>query len=181
MDNWLRSKFSMPSKNTVLLIIIVVLITLLLSAMIAVLLSRTHNLRVPSLGTIMTEGVEAYWDANLTDKIDANEKIDWGTLQLGSSSNVTIYLLSVSNIETTLKLAEENLVFYQNQTPLQPSSNILTYMNLSWNYKGDILRPGDTIQVTLALKAEYSPDFISYLIENDVESFSLDIHIQTSD
>lgn len=175
-------KFSHPSKKTVLLVFAVAATTILLSALISMWLSRVTNLKVPSLGTITTVGVEPYWNENLTDKVDVDEKIDWGTLRLGSSSNITIYLLSISNIETTLNLTQANLTFYDtDEVTIQPAANISDYMNLSWNYNGSIVNPGDVIQVTLALSASYSRDFVIYLIENDVRSFSLDIHIYTTE
>jgi len=54
-------------------------------------------------------------------------------------------------------------------------------MNLSWNYNGTILHPGETIQVILALTAPSSSTFLLYLITNDVKEFSLDIIISTSE
>jgi hypothetical protein len=173
-------KSLLPSKRTVVLVLAVIVITVILSAAFSILLSRFSNLRLPSLGTIMTEGVEAYWDENLTNKISTDEKIDWGTLKLGTSKNVTFYLLSISNIETILNLTEKDLLFYDgNGVAMQPPSYILTYMNLSWNYNGSVVRPGDVIHVTVTLSAGHSPDFVTYLIDNDVRRFTLDIHIRT--
>lgn len=173
-------KFLHPSKKTVLLILIVVVITVILHTFIAIWLSKFY-LPIPSLGTIHTLGVEAYWDANLTDKIDEDEKIDWGTLWLGSSNNATIYLLSLKN-DTILSLTKANLIFYDtDETAIQPPTNISTYINLTWNYNGTIASVGDKIPVTLTLSATYSMDFILYLIENNIKSFSLDIIISTTE
>jgi len=176
------TKFPHPSKKTVLLVLGVVAITILLSTLISIWLSKVTNFKVPSFGTLMTTGVEAYWDADLTDKIDINEKIDWGTLWLGSSENVTIYLLSISNIETTLNQTKANLAFYNvTEVAIHPPNNIAAYMNLSWNYNGSVVKPGDVVQVTLTLSAIYSLDFVSYLIENGIERFSFDIHIYATE
>ena len=176
------TKFPRPSKKTVVLVLAVVAITVLLTTIISIWSSKVTNLKVPSLGTLMTLGVEAYRDVNLTDKIDQDEKIDWGALWLGSSNNVTIYLLSISSIETTLNKNKTNLEFYNASGVAIPApNNIATYMNLSWDYNGGIVEPGDVIQVTLTLSAYYSRDFASYLIEKDIKSFSFDIHIRTTD
>jgi hypothetical protein len=176
------AKILHPSKKTVLLVLAVVAITILLSTIVSIWLSKVTNLKVPSLGTLKTLGVEAYWDANLTDKIDVDEKLDWGTLWLGSSNDVTIYLLSISNIETTLNQSKANLAFHNaSEVAIHPPNNIATYMCLSWNYNGSRVKPSEVIQVTLTLSADYSSDFISYLVESDIKSFSFDILISTTE
>jgi hypothetical protein len=142
-------------------------------------LSKTYNVHLESLGTIKTLGVEAYWDINLTDKID--EEINWEILWVGSSKNITIHLLSISNIPTTINL-QTNLTFYDiNGITIQYSNNVLSYMNLTWNYNGQIIYPGKVIPIILTLSSEFSTDFISFLIEKDVRNFTLDIHIYTEE
>ena len=160
--------FLLSSKKTVLLILVVVVITISISAITSIWLSRTINLHVPSLGTIKTLGVEAYWDENLENK---TETINWGTIWPGSSKNFTFYLRSISNTETTLLL---------NSTNWNPA-NISEYMNLSWNYNGTILHPSETIQVTLTLTTSSSNTFLLYLITNDVTDFNFDINISASE
>jgi hypothetical protein len=184
MKHWfdLLIEFPFRSKKTVLLILVVVVITIILHTIIAMWLSKFH-LEVLTIGTIHTVGVEAYWAKNLTDRIDDDDIIDWGTLWPGSSNNVTIYLLNISYTETTLNLTKENLTFYKtNEDPIHDiPTSISTYMNLTWNYNGSKVNRGEFIPVTLTLKANYSMDFILYLIENDVKSFSLDILISTTE
>ena len=165
------TKFLRPSKRTVLLILVVVVTTIVISAAVSILLQRTTNLYLPSLGTIKTLGVEAYWDANLTDKINESEEINWGTLWIGSSNNITIYLRSISNVESTL---------YVNATNWNPA-NLSKYMNLKCPRNGTTVQPGEKIQTTLTLSAPYSSDFILYLIANDVKEFSVDVIISTSE
>ena len=171
-----------PSKKTALLILVVASTTLLISTIISMLLTRIGNLDIPSLGNLKTQDVEAYWDADLTNKIDEHDIIDWGTLWLGASSNVTIYLLSISNIETALNLMKTSLTFYDTkEVAIQPPTNISDHMNLTWDYNGSMLRPGDDIQVTLTLSADYSHDFIDYLIKYDVRIFRFDILIRATE
>ena len=166
LDSFVR--FLRSSKRTALLILITVLITIVISAIIAIWLDRTFNIHVPSLGNIKTLGVEAYWDRNLENK---TETIDWGTIQPGLSKNVTLYLQSISNTETTL---------YLNTTNWNPT-NISDYMNLTWNYNGTPINPGEIIQVTLTLSASSSHSFVRYPIINDVKEFSFDITIGTTE
>jgi len=159
------------SKRAILLITITAVVTLIASSLIFIWISRVTNLKVPSMGIIKTLGVEAYWDENLTDKIDEDERIDWGTLWIGSSNNITIYLRSISNTEATL---------YVNPTNWNPA-NLSKYMNLSCPRNGTTVHPDEKIQTTLTLSAPYSYNFILYLIANDVKEFSIDIHITTSE
>ncbi len=173
------TKFLRSSKKTVLLILVVVVITIIISAAVSILLQRTTNLYVPSLGTIKTLGVEAYWDRKLEN---TTETIDWGTIWPRTSRNVTLHIRSISNIETTLELRTANWTFRDsnNRTVAGPSDSS-PYINLTWNYNETTVRPGETVQVTLTLSADHSSDPIEFLITKDVKEFNLDIIISTSE
>jgi len=157
-----------PSKKALLLIATVAAATIITTTFAAIWLSKILNLNIPSLGTIKTMGVEAYWDRNLTNK---TETIKWGTVWPGSSHNTTFYIRSISNIETKLKL---------NTTNWNPS-DLSSYMNLTWTYNGTVVSPSEVIEVTLTLSASSSYSFIMYLLTNDVKQFSLDIIINTQE
>jgi len=172
-------EFLRSSKRTILLIIITAVITIAISAITSIWLSRTINFNVPSLGTIKTLGVEVYWDRNKENK---TETIDWGTIWPGTLKNVTLYIRSISNIETTLELRTANWTFRDsNNRIVAGPSNSSPYVNLTWNYNGTIVRPSETLQVTLTLSVDNSSDFIGFLIANDVKEFSFDIVIGTSE
>lgn len=158
------TRFSRPSKKTVLLVVATVAATILLSTIFSLWLSRSSNLKVPSIGTIRTFGVKAFWDSSLKNE---TTEIQWGTIYSGSSSNVSIYLQSISNLEAALQLNTSNWEPF----------NMSRYMNLTWNYNQTTLGPDEVIQVTLTLTTSSSPDFIQYLITNDVREFSFDILI----
>lgn len=157
--------FPRPTKNTVLLTLAVAAVTLLLSAAISVWLSEVTTLNIPSIGTVKTIGVEAYWDENLENK---TEEINWEIIWVGTSKNVTLYLRSVSNVETVLKL---------NTTKWNPT-NISKYMNLSWDYNGTPINHSESIRVTMILSALPSDRFREYIISYNVKEFSFDIIIQ---
>jgi len=140
-------------------------ITLLLSSAISIWLSEVTGLKVPSIGTIKTIGVEAYWDETLENKTEA---VDWDEIWTGSSKKVTFYLQSISNVKTVLQL---------NTTNWSPA-NISRYMNLSWNYNGTPTDSGEVIQITITLTATLSRPFSEYLIANGVKEFSFDIVIR---
>jgi hypothetical protein len=155
-----------PRKKTVLMMVGVALITIALSALIAVTLDKTSNLRIPSVGTLYTRGVEAYGgELNLTE--EGVQYLDWGTIYPGTLANRTINLRSKSNVNTTLHLNSLNW------TP----ANISQYFNLSWNYSGMAITPNETISVTLTLEASTSNSLIDYMIANDVNGFSFEIVI----
>ncbi len=169
----------LPSKRMILLIMITVISTLIISSIISIWLSNVGNLNIPSAGRIITVGVEAYWDSDLQNR---TERFDWGTIWPGTSNNVTLYLRSTSNIETTLKLETTNWTFNNSENNIVAGpSNSTPYMNLTWNYKDTTVRPGETIQVTLTLSVDYSTDFIEFLIGNDVKEFGVDIIISTEE
>jgi hypothetical protein len=162
-----------------MLIVIVVLATLLLSGLISIWLYKTVNLHIPSLATIKTLGVKAYWDPNLKNQ---TTEIPWPTVYPGTSNNVTLYLQSVSNVKTRLELQTANWTFQSsNGTIVSGPANSTNYMNLTWNYNNKTVDPGQTIEVTLTLSIGNSPDFIRFLINNNVEEFSFEIIISTSE
>lgn len=166
-----------PSKKTLLLILIVATATIILSTAISIWLSKIYNLHVPSIGTVKTIGVKAYWDANLKNE---TKQIQWGTTYPGSSINVTLYVQSISNVETTLKLETANWTFQDPNNAIISGPNDSTpYINLTWNYNNATIKPGETVQVTLTLSIDNSFDFIRFLINNNVRNYSFDITIRT--
>jgi hypothetical protein len=172
-------KFLKQSKKTILLIVIVISATLLLSGLISIWLYKNVNLHVPSLATIKTLGVKAYWDPNLKNE---TTEIPWPTVYPSSSKNVTLYLQSVSNVKARLELQTGNWTFQSsNGTIVSGPANSTNYMNLTWNYKNTTVDPGQTVQVTLTLSIDNSPNFIRFLVDNNVEQFSFDIIISTSE
>jgi len=146
---------------------IIAIASVAVTTTISILLSKTTNLTVPSLGTVKTIGVETYWDQNRENK---TEEINWDEIWVGSSKNLTLYIQSVSNYKITINL---------NVTDWNPA-NISEYMTLSWDYNETLFNPGETIQVTLTLSIPSSQSFVRYLIDEKVQNFSFDIHIVAS-
>ena len=81
-----------------------------------------------------------------------------------------LYIQSVSNYKININL---------NVTDWNPA-NVSEYTNVSWDYNGTSLNPGETIQVTLTFSVPYSQAFVRYLIDEEVQNFSFDIHIVAS-
>lgn len=174
-----EAKFPRSSKRKeILLVTVAAVITLIVSAIVSFWLSNTTNLTFPTIGTIRMKGVEGYWDLNLTNK---TEEYDWGMISPGASRNVTLYLRSISNIETTLYQATGNWTFWNSGNEIAAGpSNSTPYLYLTWDYDNSTLQPGEIIQITLTLHARSSSEFIEFLVAKDVKAFSFDIQISTS-
>ena len=151
-----------------MLITITIIVTLVVSSLVSIWLSNNSNLSLPSIGTIKTVGVEVYWDSDLENR---TETINWETIQVGTSKNFTVYIRSLSNVETTLVL---------DTTDWSPA-NLSQYVSFIWDYDGRILQPGEVIQVKLTFLSSYSRTFLFFLIENNVKNFSFDIHVIASE
>ena len=161
-------EFLYSSKRTIMLITITIIVTLVVSSLVSIWLTNNSNLSLPSIGTIKTVGVEVYWDSDLENR---TETINWETIQVGTSKNFTVYIRSLSNVETTLVL---------DTTDWSPA-NLSQYVSFIWDYDGRILQPGEVIQVKFTFLSSYSRTFLFFLIDNNVKNFSFDIHVVASE
>ncbi|MEM2522656.1 MAG: hypothetical protein QXW82_05855 [Candidatus Bathyarchaeia archaeon] len=161
------------------MVVLVSLATLLLSILVSLWLSSFHNLHLPSVGTIRVIGVEAF-GGNLTTAQKGSQILDWGTVYPGISVNRLLYVKSKSNLPIILQLTISDLTFQDskgaNVTEPLPLKEPLI---LKWNYTaGKTLKPGEQICVVLTLEVSSDPRFISYIVDNDVKSFSFVINIK---
>lgn len=94
-------------------------------------------------GVVQTVGVGVYWDASCTNNVTS---INWGTVEPGSTENVTVYVKNEGNTNVTLSLDATNWA------PEIASD----YLTLTWDYGGQSISPGDAIQVmfTLAVSSD---------------------------
>ena len=166
-------------KKTVLLTVGVAAITLSLSIIVPILLDTTTHFNFPSIGTIRTIGVKAYYDPSLQNQ---TTQIQWGTTYPGSTTNATLYIKSTSNTKTTLHLQTANWTFRNYTDAIVPGpDNATPYLNLTWNYNGTTISPSQTIPVILALSVTDSQTFTQFLVDNNVTSFSFDIIISATE
>ena len=98
---------------------------------------------ISNVGKLKTIGIGAYWDKNLTAKVNW---IDWGTLEPGAQSNVVIYFRNEGNSTVTLSKSISNW---------NPSI-VASYLTLSWDYTGQPIEADKNIQVTLTLSVRES-------------------------
>jgi len=111
---------------------------------------------IGSQGTVKATGVGVYLDSSCSNAVPF---VDWGTIEPGSTKNVTVYVRNEGNGVVTLFLGTENW------TP----SNASNYMALSWDYAGQPIVPQEVVQITLTLST--SPDI------EGITNFGFDIII----
>jgi hypothetical protein len=106
-----------------------------------------------------TVEIDIYEDSELTQLIST---VEWGSVEAGSSVSETVYILNAGDENVTLSLTTENW---------EPT-DAAEYMELSWDYDGYTLEPGNVLEVTLTLTVDSSI--------TGIEEFSFDIVITGS-
>lgn len=161
--------------KTILLCTFISLATLVLSTIISIWLNRFHNLRMASFGTIRAIGVEVYGG-------DLNEtQINWGIVYPGILTNRSFYIKSKSNIPVTLIIKQSNVTLLNSD-----GENVTSYLPLpttealylTWNYSGIVLNPEQVIHIIFTLSVSDSPNFLEFLVHNNIVEFSFDICIE---
>jgi len=151
------------SKKTILLLVIVAVASIAVTSLVSIMLNRTQNVYLPSLGVIKTIEVEAYSDSNANNLI---EQIEWKEISPGESADNEFYIKSVSNFEITLTI---NI---QDWSP----SKMADYIEITSDYDGETLSPGEIIPIKMTVSTQDSEGFKEYLVENAVQQFMVDIH-----
>jgi hypothetical protein len=89
-------------------------------------------------GRFKTVGINAFWDPGLSQNVT---EVDWGTIENGTSNDVSFFLQSASNVPVLLNITTANYI--------PPAAN--ESLTLTWDYDGSKLYPDDVIQITLTL------------------------------
>lgn len=163
----MNSNSKPPKKHTYLLIASLTAVTIIAAFAVGFLIGSHYSSsskHVIGYSILATEGVEAYWDISLENKVG---EIDWGTIRLGSSKNVMFYVRRMIDIETPLYLETRNW---------EPA-NISNHVDLTWNYNASKHQTNETTQVTLTMSAPRSDSFVDYLAKNNVKNFSSNVNI----
>jgi hypothetical protein len=135
-------------------IIAVAVAAVVLNVLVAGLLIGYNT--ITNTGSVKGVGVGVYWDADCTNSVDS---IDWGFLEPGETTNVSIYIKNEGNIAVVLNMTTDNW------SPVSASD----YIILTWNREGYLLDADSVVQSVLTLSV--SPDI------SEVTSFSFDIVI----
>ncbi len=93
---------------------------------------------ISNVGSLKTIGIGAYWDENLTNRVN---EINWGLLEPSDQKSFSLYLHNEGNSAVTLSKSTSNW---------NPSV-AATYLTLNWNYNGQTIEAGKNLQVTLTL------------------------------
>ena len=133
-----------------------ILYTLTLSVISQVTSSLQQNTTISNIGEVKGIGVGIYWNHSCTTEVSS---IDWGIIEPGSSNNVTVYIRNEGNSATSLTMNVSNW----------NPSNASDFIDLSWNYQGQVINVSEVLEVTFTL-------IISSEIQG-ITSFSFDIVI----
>jgi hypothetical protein len=114
---------------------------------------------ISNVSAVEARGVGVYWDSYCRKTVSS---IDWGSLTLGSTKNIVVYIRNEVEEPTHLTIST------MNWDPLKASDHI----TLRWDHSGQRMNPDEIIHVTLTLS-------VSRQIER-ISSFSFDILITGS-
>lgn len=104
--------------------------------------SQANN-TIPNVGILKTIGIGAYWDVGLTNRVNV---IDWNILEPSDQKSFSIYMYNEGNSAVTLSL------YTSNWNPPVASN----YLTLRWDYKGQQIKVGEKLPVTLTLSVSPS-------------------------
>jgi len=156
----------------------VVLITILLETLVSIWLSKSNNFYIPSIGTIHVLNVEVY--GGDIKYLNGELTLDWGIVYPGSQINRSFFIKTKGNINGTLKIKAGNWTFKNSKTIIY---NHTEWMTIESIYNGtkkpymEVLMGEKTIMAIITLKVSNSDDFIDWIIENNIKTFSFDISV----
>ena len=160
-------------KETILVVVATVLITILVLVLISALIIHNAPISLINIGKVHTLNVEVY-GGNITT-INGELALDWGTVYPGIKVNRTFYIRSKSNIEGTLIIKTGNWTFKNTRTYTYNKTEWMNIIEPPWNETK--LKPKQEIFATVTLNVTNSQEFIDWLVENEIKSFSFDITI----
>lgn len=111
---------------------------------------------IQGTGSIKGMGFGIYWDQQCTA---ATSSLDWGLLEPGSSTDVTLYLRNEGNSALTLSMASANW----------SPANATDYLTLTWNREGQQVNADEVLKFVITLSV--STDV------QGIDSFNFDIII----
>ena len=140
----------MPRKETLISGAMLLLITYTLGiSFVSQGLPATQSSRtLSSSGTIITVGVGVYSNSQCTTPLTS---ITWGTLEPGGNQTMTCWIENDGDVSTTLSM------FTSNWSPAEAEN----YLTLSWDYSGQSINPGNSVQVTFTLSVSPSIEGIT--------------------
>lgn len=137
-------------------------LSIILSALIIIafvlLVQRSVVTRVSGIQTI---GVGVYWGQNCSNAVSS---IDWGVLYASGVKNTIVYFRNEGQQSASLTMSTTNWI----------PSNAASYILLTWDYSGRLLKPNEVLKTTLTLSvSSYASNISSFnfaLVITGVES-----------
>lgn len=115
---------------------------------------------IQSAGDVNVVGVGVFWEETCRSNVSS---IDWGSLEVGATKKVSVYISNNGNTPVTLNMTTDDW-----SPALAPD-----YIELTWNREGDILGSGSVVRTALTLSV--SPNVQGFT------EFSFDIIITGTD
>jgi hypothetical protein len=135
----LKAHFSIPSSNNAHRRVVLAILCLLIVVAVGTFMENSKSNKAFAFADSVTGlGVGIYWDQGCTNKALT---LDWGQLAPGSNNTLTVYAKNEGNSAIYLWMTTLNW------SPSAASS----YMNLNWNYQGQILNTNQVIPIELTL------------------------------
>jgi len=144
----------MALQKTQVSIILIVGALVAVSTLVSGLLIASQT--ISNTGNVAAVGVGVYWDSGCTNAVSS---IDWGALDPGASTDVTIYVKNEGSMAVVLGMTTNNW------NPASASS----YMALSWNRENYVLSSGSVVHAVLTLSVSSGV--------SEITDFSFDIII----
>jgi len=145
-----KTPFSIPSSNNAHRKAVFAIVCILMVVTMGTSIENSKsNKAFAHADSVTGIGVGIYWDQSGTNK---TLTLDWGQLAPGSNNILTIYVKNEGNSANYLWMATSNWA------PSVASS----YMNLSWNYQGQILNTNQIIPLELTLSVSQNISGITH-------------------
>jgi hypothetical protein len=135
----LKATFRTPSHKHIRRKTIFASICILTLICLAIVIEDFSSLRnFVKADSVIGIGVGIYWDRDCTN---STRSLNWGFINPNSNNNLTIFIRNERSSPLAMWLRTSNW------TP----SNASSYMTLTWNYSGQILKPNEVIPIQLSL------------------------------
>jgi hypothetical protein len=135
----LKTTFRMPSLSHVRRKTILASICVLTLICLAIVIEDFGSLRgFVKADSVIGIGVGIYWDRDCTN---STRSLDWGFINPNSNNSLTIFIRNELSSPLSLWL----------RTSSWTPSNASSYMTLSWNCSGQILKTNEAIPIQLTL------------------------------
>ena len=145
------------AKRSLVMMLVVAALVVSLTLTLVTFGSIIDSMVIGSGGTVnLPVDVGFYWDSNCANPVSL---VDWGTIEPGSTVDVTVFVRNEGSQTISLDITAENW------SPIETTS----YMTFSSNCIGQPISPQEILQITLSLST--SPNI------EEITSFSFDISV----